>query len=52
VLTIVLVAAGSLTVDMELEDPNDDTNEDQTMRIILVLLFLSPLVIYTVVKSI
>lgn len=47
----ILIIAGSITLEMDHEDPNNHVNEQLTMRIIIMLLLLGPIVTYGFYKK-
>jgi hypothetical protein len=47
----VLIIAGSISLNMELEDPNNQFDEQVTMRIIIMLLLFAPISAYGFYKK-
>ena len=48
---VLLIITGSFTVDMIMPDPNDYWNENITFRITAGIIFLVPIVVYTIIKE-
>jgi hypothetical protein len=47
----VLIIAGSVSLNIDMDDPNNHVNEQITMRIIFILLLLAPVSVYGFYKK-
>jgi len=51
-ILVIIVVVGSVTVDMQMEDPNDQFNEELTLRAMTIMILLLPVIGYTMVRNI